>query len=160
MTQSVHALDALLDEHADLERQLADPELHSDPARARKVGRRFAQLAPIVATFRKLQAVLGEHTVQLLDTYDSLAGARHAADLRRHGTRPRRTAGSHVECREEPRDDGDHGRCPQAALVGVEREADRNHAEYQGEQDDRSQCEFDDRASRLNAYGAPNARTD
>jgi peptide chain release factor 1 len=60
MTQSVHAIDALLDEHADLERQLADPELHSDPARARKVGRRFAQLAPIVATFRKLQAARGD----------------------------------------------------------------------------------------------------
>jgi peptide chain release factor 1 len=60
MTQSVHAIDALLDEHADLERQLADPDLHSDPARARKVGRRFAQLAPIVATFRKLTAARGD----------------------------------------------------------------------------------------------------
>ena len=60
MTQSVHAIDALLDEHADLERQLADPELHSDPSRARKVGRRFAQLAPIVATSRKLQAARGD----------------------------------------------------------------------------------------------------
>ncbi len=60
MTQSVHAIDALLDEHADLERQLADPELHSDPSRARKVGRRFAQLAPIVAASRKLQAARGD----------------------------------------------------------------------------------------------------
>jgi nicotinate phosphoribosyltransferase len=31
--------------------------------------------------FRRLQRVLGEHTVQLLDTYDSLEGARHAAKL-------------------------------------------------------------------------------
>src|SRR5450755_610289 len=31
--------------------------------------------------FRKLQRVLGDHTVQLLDTYDSLEGARHAAKL-------------------------------------------------------------------------------
>ncbi|HZS93459.1 MAG TPA: nicotinate phosphoribosyltransferase, partial [Chloroflexota bacterium] len=31
--------------------------------------------------FRTLQRVLGEHTVQLLDTYDSLEGARHAARL-------------------------------------------------------------------------------
>jgi peptide chain release factor 1 len=60
MTQSVQAIDALLDEHADLERQLADPELHSDPARARKVGRRFAQLAPIVAASRKLQVARGD----------------------------------------------------------------------------------------------------
>jgi peptide chain release factor 1 len=51
MTQ---AIDTLVAEHADLERQLSDPELHSDPANARKVGRRFAQLAPIVATHRQL----------------------------------------------------------------------------------------------------------
>jgi nicotinate phosphoribosyltransferase len=31
--------------------------------------------------FRKLQATLGESTVQLLDTYDTLEGARHAAKL-------------------------------------------------------------------------------
>jgi peptide chain release factor 1 len=60
MTQSVHAIDALLDEHADLERQLSDPDLHSDAARARKVGRRFAQLAPVVATHRKLQSARGD----------------------------------------------------------------------------------------------------
>src|SRR5579872_5774223 len=31
--------------------------------------------------FRKLQRVLGEATVQLLDTYDTVEGARHAASL-------------------------------------------------------------------------------
>ncbi len=31
--------------------------------------------------FRQLQRFLGEHTIQLLDTYDSLEGARHAAQL-------------------------------------------------------------------------------
>ena len=54
MTQGVQAIDALVAEHADLEVQLSDPELHSNPGTARKVGRRFAQLAPIVATHRKL----------------------------------------------------------------------------------------------------------
>jgi nicotinate phosphoribosyltransferase len=34
-----------------------------------------------VEAFRKLQRVLGESTVQLLDTYDPIAGARHAAGL-------------------------------------------------------------------------------
>ena len=34
--------------------RLADPELHSKPDEARKAGRRFARLAPIVATYRKL----------------------------------------------------------------------------------------------------------
>ena len=33
--------------------------------------------------FRQLQRVLGERTVQLLDTYDTLEGARHAAKLGR-----------------------------------------------------------------------------
>ena len=54
------SIDALLAEHADLERQLSDPALHSDAARARKVGRRFAALAPIVATYRKLEATRGD----------------------------------------------------------------------------------------------------
>jgi peptide chain release factor 1 len=54
MAQGVQAIDALVAEHADLELQLSDPELHSNPGTARKVGRRFAQLAPIVATHRKL----------------------------------------------------------------------------------------------------------
>jgi peptide chain release factor 1 len=60
MTQGVQAIDALLAEHAELERQLSDPELHSNAANARKVGRRFAQLAPIVATHRKLESVRGD----------------------------------------------------------------------------------------------------
>ena len=54
------AIDALLVEHADLERQLSDPELHSDAGNARKVGRRFSQLAPIVGTYRKLEAARGD----------------------------------------------------------------------------------------------------
>src|SRR5258708_39114058 len=60
MTQPVHTIDVLLAEHADLERALADPELHSKPDEARKVGRRFARLAPIVATHRKLVSALGD----------------------------------------------------------------------------------------------------
>ncbi|MBV8348471.1 MAG: PCRF domain-containing protein, partial [Mycolicibacterium sp.] len=54
------AIEALVKEHADLERALADPDLHADPARARKAGRRFAQVAPIVATYRKLEAARGD----------------------------------------------------------------------------------------------------
>ena len=56
MTQPVQTIDVLLAEHADLEHALADPELHNNPAEARKAGRRFARLAPIVATHRKLMA--------------------------------------------------------------------------------------------------------
>ena len=60
MTDTAPAIDAILSEHADLERQLSDPNLHSDAGKARKVGRRFAQLAPIVATHRKLEAARGD----------------------------------------------------------------------------------------------------
>ncbi len=60
MTDTAPAIDALLSEHAELERRLADPELHADQAAARKAGRRFAQLAPIVATHRKLEAARGD----------------------------------------------------------------------------------------------------
>jgi len=56
VTKPVQTIDVLLAEHADLERRLADPQLHSNPDEARKAGRRFARLAPIVGTYRKLVA--------------------------------------------------------------------------------------------------------
>lgn len=60
MTRSTQTIDALMAEHADLETALSDPELHNNPAEARRAGRRFAQLAPIVAAQRKLQAARGD----------------------------------------------------------------------------------------------------
>ncbi|MDT5391585.1 MAG: peptide chain release factor 1 [Mycobacterium sp.] len=60
MTDATPRIDALLAEHADLERQLADPNLHADAGAARKVGRRFAKIAPIVTTQRKLEAARGD----------------------------------------------------------------------------------------------------
>src|SRR4051812_46419718 len=38
-------LAALLDEYADLEKQMSDPSIHADQTRVRRVGRRFAELA-------------------------------------------------------------------------------------------------------------------
>jgi peptide chain release factor 1 len=60
VTDSAPAIDGLLAEHADLERQLADPKLHADAGAARKVGRRFAKISPIVATYRNLDAARGD----------------------------------------------------------------------------------------------------
>ena len=58
----------LVAEHTDLEHQLADPALHADAGRARKVGRRYAELGQIVGAW---------------DTYrqyrDDLAAARELA---------------------------------------------------------------------------------
>jgi peptide chain release factor 1 len=45
-------VDELVAEHAELERRLADPALHADQANARRLGRRYAQLGPVVATYR------------------------------------------------------------------------------------------------------------
>jgi peptide chain release factor 1 len=40
-------------EYLDLESQLADPVLHADPASARRVGKRHAQLRPLVEAYRR-----------------------------------------------------------------------------------------------------------
>lgn len=45
----------LLDEFAALERQLGDPRVAADPAAARRVGRRYAQLRPAVELARALE---------------------------------------------------------------------------------------------------------
>ncbi len=60
MTDTAPAIAAMLAEHADLERRLADPELHADPSAARTAARRFAQVSPVVATYRKLEAARGD----------------------------------------------------------------------------------------------------
>jgi peptide chain release factor 1 len=44
---------SLLAEHEDLQNQLADPELHSDPARSKRVNRRYAELSRIVAAYQE-----------------------------------------------------------------------------------------------------------
>ncbi|MFP5218392.1 MAG: peptide chain release factor 1 [Actinomycetes bacterium] len=45
--------DAALAEHAELEAQLADPAVHADQGRARELGRRYAELGPLVAAIRE-----------------------------------------------------------------------------------------------------------
>lgn len=44
-------------ELADVERQLADPQVHADQAAARQLGRRYAQLRPVVAAYREWTSV-------------------------------------------------------------------------------------------------------
>ncbi|WP_250281263.1 MULTISPECIES: peptide chain release factor 1 [unclassified Frankia] len=53
-------LDALLTEHAELESRLADPSVHADPALARSLGRRYAELTPAVETARELDRVAAD----------------------------------------------------------------------------------------------------
>ncbi|HEX2416647.1 MAG TPA: peptide chain release factor 1 [Micromonosporaceae bacterium] len=54
-TEGSSRLPDLLAEHADLERKLADPAVHADQATARRVGRRYAELGPIVVVARELK---------------------------------------------------------------------------------------------------------
>jgi peptide chain release factor 1 len=53
-------LAALRTEYDEVERALSDPAVHADQARARTLGRRFAELAPIVAAARELDATRGD----------------------------------------------------------------------------------------------------
>ncbi len=46
------AVEELVAEHADLEKKLADPSVHADQANARRLNKRYAELTPIVATYR------------------------------------------------------------------------------------------------------------
>jgi peptide chain release factor 1 len=46
------AVEELIGEHADLEKQLADPAVHADQANARKLNKRYAELTPIVTNYR------------------------------------------------------------------------------------------------------------
>ncbi|NMO91294.1 peptide chain release factor 1 [Actinomycetospora sp. TBRC 11914] len=66
---SAHSVRALVEEHAGLEARLAEPEVHADQALARRLGRRYAELAPIVATAGELERAEAD-----------LADARELAD--------------------------------------------------------------------------------
>ena len=62
------SVNTLIAEHDDLQEQLADPELHSDPVRSKKVNRRYAELSRIVAAYRQWKQL-----------EDDLAAARELA---------------------------------------------------------------------------------
>ena len=51
---------AMIDEYAQIESELASPEIHSDPIKSRKLGRRYAQLGPIVAGYRAWRIALDD----------------------------------------------------------------------------------------------------
>ncbi len=49
-------VEPLLAEHAEIEAALADPAVHADPARARSLGRRYAELGRVVGAYRAWRA--------------------------------------------------------------------------------------------------------
>ncbi len=56
----IDAVTTLLDEYAELEQRLADPAVHADPAVAKRVGQRYAELGGIVRTHRALQEAVDD----------------------------------------------------------------------------------------------------
>ncbi len=54
------AVEALLREHAEVERALADPDVHTRPDDAKRLGRRYAQLSAVAEAHRRWQAAVGD----------------------------------------------------------------------------------------------------
>jgi peptide chain release factor 1 len=67
-TAADNRLEMLIAEYRDLEVQMGDPALHADPAQARRVGRRYAELSPIAKTAEDIAAAKGD-----LETAEELA---------------------------------------------------------------------------------------
>ncbi len=60
MTDPFAAVHPLLDEYADIELQLQDPSVHTDAGRAKKLGRRFAELGRVVAAYHAWDAAMND----------------------------------------------------------------------------------------------------
>ena len=60
MSEDFAVAQPLLDEHAQLEKDLADPDLHSNAGRARSLGRRYAELGRVVAAYRTWEALVSD----------------------------------------------------------------------------------------------------
>ncbi|MEJ2579434.1 MAG: peptide chain release factor 1 [Kineosporiaceae bacterium] len=56
----VDAVRPLLDEHAELERQLSDPGVHAEPGRAKVLGRRYARLTAVARAYRAWTEAAGD----------------------------------------------------------------------------------------------------
>ncbi|WP_035857262.1 peptide chain release factor 1 [Cryptosporangium arvum] len=74
-------LTSILEEYASLEQQLADPAVHADQGRARELGRRYAELGPVVATVREIEAVQGDLETARELAADDPAFAAEAEEL-------------------------------------------------------------------------------
>ena len=70
----MHAPPELLAEHARIEHELADPAVHSDQDAARRLGKRYAELTPVVEAHKALEALEGDLSAarELADQDDSI----------------------------------------------------------------------------------------
>ncbi|CAN5756450.1 peptide chain release factor 1 [soil metagenome] len=78
-------VESLAAEHAALGLRLADPQVHADPARARRIGRRYAELGAVVSAYQEWQRVGGDLSVarELGVDDPAIAAEATALELRR-----------------------------------------------------------------------------
>jgi peptide chain release factor 1 len=74
-------LEELAAEYTALERDLADPAVHADPDRARKLGRRYGELGPIVHAYREWQHVSADEAAAHELAGEDASFAAEAAQL-------------------------------------------------------------------------------
>lgn len=88
MSQDFSSVEALAAEMADLETKLSDPATHGDPNEARRIGKRHAELRPVVSKWREWQQLcddeeaareMGAEDAAFLEEAEQLALARDEA---------------------------------------------------------------------------------
>ncbi|PRY01780.1 peptide chain release factor 1 [Allonocardiopsis opalescens] len=76
-------LDELVGEYADIEERLADPSVHADQSAARRLGKRYAELTPIVQAYRELEQVGNDYETAMELASEDPAFAEEAKELTR-----------------------------------------------------------------------------
>jgi len=92
VSEAFDAVAPVLAEYAELEAALAEPSLHSDAGRARRLGRRYAALGQVVGAYRTWRAAADDAAAaaeladdpQLAAELPELRAAEHAAAERLH----------------------------------------------------------------------------
>jgi peptide chain release factor 1 len=77
-------LGELTAEYAELERELADPLVHTDQERARALGKRYAELSPVVSAYQEWQRTAADETTARELAAEDSSFAGEAEDLGRH----------------------------------------------------------------------------
>ncbi|GAA2904392.1 peptide chain release factor 1 [Pseudonocardia halophobica] len=81
VSSSAAGVDALIDEYAELETRLADPAVHADATTARRLGRRYAELGPVVAVARELAGARSDEAAARELAAEDQAFAAEAAEI-------------------------------------------------------------------------------
>lgn len=82
MTSPAKPAAELLREYAEIEKRLSDPAIHNDQGLARKLGRRYAELGPIVAAANALDDARGNLATALEFAAEDESFAREADELK------------------------------------------------------------------------------